>query len=254
MAELFLRFDIVGPMAHFRKFYSNSSSLSYSVPPRTVLMGIVAAVLGYDLDVYCEKLSVQQARIGVALQGSVRSIMQTVNYLATDENDWHGVKQRTQIPVELVLPPRGRTCLRYRVYFQHYDDALTERLYNQLMRREYCYPISLGLAGCLAWAEEPHLYKLDEVYRVQDPQGPLEIRTVTPVLRLVEFPPLEQLKGNQIRRDTMPLDLDAMRQPKPPLGTITVLWEANGHPLPLHIRGEIFRLPDQEYYGCFLEV
>ena len=41
-----LIFDIKGPMAHFRKFYTNSSSLSYLFPPRTVVAGIIAGILG----------------------------------------------------------------------------------------------------------------------------------------------------------------------------------------------------------------
>lgn len=39
-------FDIMGRNAHFRKFYTNSSSLSYLVPPRTVIAGLIAGLLG----------------------------------------------------------------------------------------------------------------------------------------------------------------------------------------------------------------
>ena len=41
-------FDIEGKFAHFRKIYTNSSSLSYLVPPRTTVQGIIAAMLGYE--------------------------------------------------------------------------------------------------------------------------------------------------------------------------------------------------------------
>lgn len=44
--EKVLIFDIKGPMAHFRKFYTNSSSLSYLVPPKTVVAGLIAGLLG----------------------------------------------------------------------------------------------------------------------------------------------------------------------------------------------------------------
>ena len=35
-------FTLAGPMAHFRKFYTTTSALTYLFPPRTTLMGLVA--------------------------------------------------------------------------------------------------------------------------------------------------------------------------------------------------------------------
>ena len=43
-------FDIKGKFAHFRKFYTNSSSLTYGIPPRTAICGILAAILGLERD------------------------------------------------------------------------------------------------------------------------------------------------------------------------------------------------------------
>ncbi|KPA09783.1 CRISPR-associated protein Cas5 domain protein, partial [Candidatus Magnetomorum sp. HK-1] len=36
-----LSFRLNGRFAHFRKFYTNSSSLSYFVPPRTAIIGML---------------------------------------------------------------------------------------------------------------------------------------------------------------------------------------------------------------------
>lgn len=41
-----LTFCINGKMAHFRKYYSNSSVLSYLLPPVTTVKGILAGLLG----------------------------------------------------------------------------------------------------------------------------------------------------------------------------------------------------------------
>jgi CRISPR-associated protein Cas5h len=247
-----LVFDVVGPMAHFRKFYTNSSSLSYPIPPRTALMGMIAAFSDLERDSYYEELDLERARLGVALKSPVRSLMQTVNYLATDkdEKDWHGMKHRTQIPLELILPQPPARLVRYRVYFQHRDPEWVERLYTQLENGEYGYPVYLGLTECPAWVENACLYGPGEVRWVCEPEEALAVGTAVPLPRLAELPPLERLTGRRLLKDRMPLDFHPDRR----LKTATdVLWEAEGRPLPLRLRGELFRLPDEEAYGCFLE-
>ena len=58
-------FDIESKYAHFRKVYTNSSSLTYSVPPRTTLEGIIAAILGYERDTYYKMLDSSSVNIAV---------------------------------------------------------------------------------------------------------------------------------------------------------------------------------------------
>ncbi|MFQ6061523.1 MAG: CRISPR-associated protein Cas5, partial [Thermoplasmata archaeon] len=78
-----LIFDIRGRMAHFRKFYTNSSSLSYDFPPRTVICGLIAGILGMPKDSYYEDFSLNRCRIGVAIGSPLRKIVQTVNFIRT---------------------------------------------------------------------------------------------------------------------------------------------------------------------------
>lgn len=61
----FLVFDLKGKFAHFRKFYTNSSSLSYLVPPRTVIEGMVAAILGFERDSYYDMFSAENLLVAV---------------------------------------------------------------------------------------------------------------------------------------------------------------------------------------------
>jgi CRISPR-associated protein Cas5h len=246
-----LVFDVVGPMAHFRKFYTNSSSLSYPLPPRTTLMGLIAALRRCDRDAYYEELGMERGRLGVALKTPVRSVMQTINYLATDDQDWHGIKRRTQVPMEFILPRPPERFLRYRVYFGYLDPMLIEKLAEQLARSEYAYPLCLGLTECPAWVENARLYHSDEVEWVHDPEGPLPLQTAVPVPRLRELPPLEELAGHRLLKDRMPLDFHPDRR----LKTATdVLWEAEGRPLPLKVSGLVFKAPGEDAYGLFLEL
>lgn len=249
-----LVFDVVGPMAHFRKFYTNSSSLSYPIPPRTVLMGLIAALWGFERDSYYEELGLERARLGVALKSPVRSLMQTVNYLFTKNEGWDGSQGHTQIPLELILPRPPERRVRYRVYFQHRDPERVKGLHAQLERGESRYPLYLGLSECLAWVENVHLYTPEAVCWVHNPEEALPVGTAIPLSRLTELPPLERLQGRRLLKDRMPLDFHPDRRLK---AAEDVLWEAEGRPLSLKLRGELFRLPDEEVdeevYGCFLE-
>ena len=76
-----IAFDIKGKMAHFRKYYSNSSCLSYFIPPRTTIIGIIAGLLGRPRDEYYEEFSLEQCNIGIAVLSSLKKIIYKVNYL-----------------------------------------------------------------------------------------------------------------------------------------------------------------------------
>jgi len=43
-----LVFDVSSDYAHFRQPYSTTSSLTYAIPPRTAIFGLIGAILGID--------------------------------------------------------------------------------------------------------------------------------------------------------------------------------------------------------------
>jgi len=244
-------FDLVGPMAHFRKFYTNSSSLSYHVPPRTTLAGMLAAVLGLRRDTYYDLFSLEQARIGVALRAPVRTLVQTVNLLQTKTGDWHGGQARTQIPTEWVLPksPDHRALLRYRVYFQHRDPGLTREVAARVQAPRYAYPLFLGVAYCPAWVENARLYEEDHILW-DDAPATVAVDTVVPAARVQN---MVVRPGLRVLPDRMPLDFHPDRTLR---AIANVVWEDQGQPLPVRLTGPRFRLPEdpEEVWHTFLEV
>jgi CRISPR-associated protein Cas5h len=62
-----LIFEIGGKFAQFKKFYTNSSSLTYPIPPRTVLMGMVASILEENRDEYYNWLSPSNSKFGIKI-------------------------------------------------------------------------------------------------------------------------------------------------------------------------------------------
>lgn len=247
--ERLLVFDLKGLMAHFRKFYTNSSSLSYSFPPRTALAGLLASLLGRERDSYYDDFSLEKARIGVALKTPVRKVVQTVNYLFTKDWKLYDRGQGTQIPVEWVLPSQPHSTLCYRIYFAHVKPELVEEAYCLLSEGRYCYPLYLGVTECPAWVEGPRLYDAREMVLKIDPPEPVPLGTVVPVPRLSGDLVLQP--GLQIYKDRFPFDFFPGRLLR---ATGEVFWEAEGRPLYLRPRGLTFRVAEEETFCVFLEM
>lgn len=143
-----LVFDISGKFAHFRKYYTNSSSLTYLVPPRTSIYGLIAGILGLERDSYYEKFNPEEAFIGVKLLSENRRIMQSLNYLKLEgKSDFVAPKNHTQIPFEVLTNDK---CVKYRIYFSHKDEEIMEELRRRLRDKKYYYSPYLGAApfGC----------------------------------------------------------------------------------------------------------
>jgi CRISPR-associated protein Cas5h len=155
-----LIFDLVGPMAHFRKFDTNSSSLSYLFPPRTTVAGIIAGILGLEKDSYYDIFHPDRCNIGISVRIPPRKLMQTVNYMfVKSSSHLNNSEGHTQIPVEFLLPEVTSKVqlhtekLRFRVYFRHENQSLHQEVKERVMNSEYVYPPYLGLTEMLAQLE-----------------------------------------------------------------------------------------------------
>lgn len=170
-----LVFDLIGKVAHFRKFYTNSSSLSYYFPPRTTLAGIIAAMLGFQRDSYYEDFD-ENAFISVEIKTPLRKKTNVVNYLfVTSPSEVTGKRGGTQVPLEFVLPVRGFDNLIYRVFFHHENDRIYQSLRSVLQAGSYKFPIYLGIT------EMPAHYIFVGEYEVEKIENNTE--EVTSVLR-----------------------------------------------------------------------
>lgn len=164
-----LIFDLKGPFAHFRKFYTNSSSLSYTVPPRTVIAGLIAGLIGMPSEhhttdkskIYYEKFNSEDCFISVSLKTTIRKIMQTVNYYNTKFQNY---SLRYQIPLE-ILTPVNKNDIVYRIYF-YIKESIYNDLKNRLIISQYVYPPYMGISEFLAsieYIDEGNLTPLSEI-------------------------------------------------------------------------------------------
>ncbi|OPJ62163.1 type I-B CRISPR-associated protein Cas5b [Clostridium oryzae] len=140
-----LVFDIRGKFAHFRKYYTNSSSLTYSIPPRTTICGIIATVLGYERDSYYETFSSDNCKIAIKKCGATRKMLHTVNYMfAKNSKEVVDPKKHTQIPFEILTGDRG---VIYRIYFSHQNENIMQELERRLKEKKYYFAPYMGAAS-----------------------------------------------------------------------------------------------------------
>ncbi len=178
-------------MAHFRKYYTNSSSLSYLFPPRTVVTGLIAGLLGLPSEIYAksdeepyyEMFDVNKCLVAISVRTRVKRMMQILNYLATDDfpktsdklllKMMDGKIARTQIPLEILLPEDGNE-ITYRAYFYHVNE---EGIYDQLKRRleeeKFVFPPYMGLTEFLA-----SIRYVDEGKVSKNPKREVELNSV----------------------------------------------------------------------------
>ena len=151
-------FDIKGPTAHFRKYDSNTSALSYPWPTRPVIAGIIGAILGLPNEkeeknkekIYYEKLTGKDSFIAVSPRNKIRKITQTVNYNYTKRkpNKIEFTKV-IQVPVEIILSEKDGE-IDYRIFFYHKDENIYRELKNNLNDKKTAYPVYLGVSEFIA--------------------------------------------------------------------------------------------------------
>lgn len=137
-----LIFDIKGRFAHFRKFYTNSSSLSYGIPPRTTLIGLIASILGYERDEYYDIFDSEKMYITSKKLNSGSKILQSLNYIrAVNMREIMVPKTHTQVPFEILTGDNG-VC--FRVYLSYKNQDLFDQIEKRIIEGRFAYPPSLG--------------------------------------------------------------------------------------------------------------
>lgn len=199
-------FDIEGSFAHFRKFYTNSSSLSYSLPPRTTAEGLLASFLGFERDSYYEKMSSEKLHIAVKKNLPTRSITQTLNYIkATSASKLNAPDAHTQIPFEVITSSKNEYKVSYRIYAASDEDYMDE-LQERLIKGKFVYPPSLGTVFFQGSVENVRLCEI----LPEGKEGYIKISSVLPAEEIEEI----KCGEYQLVKERMPRDFGADRQVK----------------------------------------
>ena len=212
-----LSFHLKAKMAHFRRYYSNSSSLTYSIPPRTTICGILAGILGMERDSYYDQFSMKNCDIAVALRNQIKKQIHTLNLLKVEANKHlngsYGVHK--QIPTEMIMPTNIRTGnLHYQIWVHHKETDIMNALHKLLGQTELGYgsaymPVSLGTAYHLGWLEYVGRVEGVECSSEED----LEFDSVLPI-NLIKNLCLDNIsdKGFWFIREELPMEFDKDRR------------------------------------------
>ncbi|TDT51934.1 type I-B CRISPR-associated protein Cas5b [Fonticella tunisiensis] len=229
-----LVFDLKGKFAHFRKFYTNSSSMSYLFPPRTTLMGVVASILGIERDSYYDLLSSENLYITARVMFKPRRIMQTLNYMKVENpNGVFAVKDHTQVPFEIIAAQDNNVV--YRVYLRHRCKDIYEEIKHRVCCGKCEYPIYLGAAPFSANIEYVGEYQGEYI------QGEGDI--VTPINK--DY--IKDIKFNYddmvLVRERVPRDFFEDRMIKE---AATYIFEERGKDLKVSLNCDFVRLENGE--------
>jgi len=148
--EKLISFKISGKFAHFKKFYTNSSSLSYLIPPRTVIIGMLASFLKMDYNSYYDIFNENFCKISVRISGDpIKRKMQSLNYLHSSHYAalMRGTESRgfhSQCKLELLMSDFDKNiCYEIFVGFSKITDIVT-LLEKKLTNQDTGYGLYLG--------------------------------------------------------------------------------------------------------------
>jgi len=140
MINKLLIFDLKGKLACWKKFYSNSSSLTYDIPTRTNLIGILASVLELPRDSYYNALNSSNCKISLSIKSNFKKKFHCLNYFQKPN-----IRKYTQVRLETLMPINIQNGeLKYRIYVWLGDEKLFEELIARIKKGNYGYGIYLG--------------------------------------------------------------------------------------------------------------
>lgn len=165
-SDKLLVFDIGSEYGHFRKFNTTTSPLTYGIPTRPAISGLLGAILGIEREISAgkfrdgvvpvsERFAKDNANIAVQLINPVKKVNIAFNLLDTEKAaaSFFNIKQRTQIEFELLKDPS------FRLFINLKDEVLFNELIDRVEKNRTYFTPYLGLSQFTATIEFKDLTK-----------------------------------------------------------------------------------------------
>lgn len=212
-----LVFDISSDYAHFRQPYSTTSSLTYAIPPRTAVFGILGAILGiesggFGKSEHFSKLESSSVKTGVQIMKPIEKVRFNMNYSYTKSDAVTKNILHIQVPVEMVKEPI------YRFYVTGDADIL-DKLEKFVSNKECYYTPCLGITEFIATFNYIGTY---EAVAVKKPEKIASMVYLLPGTNLVFE------NGQKIFRETHAISMNESRRATQ---YSEIAYEADGDPL-----------------------
>jgi CRISPR-associated protein Cas5h len=179
-----LIFDVWAPFGFFRRSETTTTSVTYSLMPRSAAEGLVGAILGLNFDDSPTKLAT--ARIAIGIQSPVRKIPFSATYTDTKEiwprlgafldsqkasqKSRRKVEFRTRVKMEMLHEPH------YRVYFDHPSQEIKNELEDKLAHHKTAFTPYLGSSSMIA----NFSYIGRPTYETADTSDPIAVSSAVP--------------------------------------------------------------------------
>lgn len=230
-----LIFDIRGEYGHFRKYNTTTSPLTYSIPTRTAIAGILGAILGMEREIrdgvypegaepVQEFFSKERSDMAVQIMRPVKKENIGFNLINTKTSFYDLTRAgHTQIEFELVKD------VHYRIYLAMEDSAKFEELSERIRNKRHNFTPYLGLAQFTAQIE---FVQRATAHEVSSDGEFTEIITAVNMSKLQGEPPVEFQREYFYSANNMPIAMDRNREV---LEYSEVLIEKNGNPLRVRV-------------------
>lgn len=247
-----ISFDIVGKFAHFRKYYSNSTALSFSIPPRTTIMGLISSFMGYERDSYYKQLSSDNIRIGIFVKNPIRKKFHRLNHLKiTSQSDFRGIKGHTQTPFEIIIPENIVTGeIIYTIYISNFENGGKEfdKIKNSLNKKgNGKYNLSFGVANFLCRIDNMICYSADQIIEKQVDNEYIVFNSaiVSNSITEIKFTKSDNFNYNLIEEEMIPSDyIDNYNREVKKM--IRILYSISGAPIEAKFIGKYYELKNNE--------
>lgn len=217
--EKVLVFDVWGEYAHFRKYYTTTSPLTFSFPPRTAVCGLVGAIIGLKKDEYLCYFKKDQADVAIRILSPIHKVRFSENLIDTTSiSTMNKIKNRTQIRFEFLKN------VKFRIYLRHKEAALYKQLCDFLANHKCVYTPCLGLSEHIANFEFIGEFNCEVK---SETENSVQIDSVIPVRQGLNLK-IDFQDGGEYFHETLPIEMEEDR-------TLSeyckVAFERNGAPI-----------------------
>jgi len=230
MKKKVLVFDLFGDLAHFRKYYSTTSPVTFTIIPPVTVLGILGAILGLEKEEnqYLTRLNKAGTMLAVQNLSRVKKIRMGINLVNTKGNIWVPKQRRegarTQIRFEFLKE------VAYRLYVTMEDEQLFQKLIWMVKEHKSFYTVSLGLSELLAGF---NYIGLKEFTWQEESDHFVDIVSMVPVNSLLENG-ISITSGQRFLKEMVPVRMDHQRIVR---DYSEMLIESQGNPLRLKLKG-----------------
>ncbi len=230
MKKKLLVFDLFGDLAHFRKYYSTTSPVTFTIIPPVTVLGILGAILGLEKEEnqYLTRLNKAGTMLAVQSLSKVKKIRMGINLVNTKGNIWVPKQRRegarTQIRFEFLKE------VAYRLYVTMEDEQLFQKLIRMVKEHKSFYTVSLGLSELLAGF---NYIGVKEFTWQEESDHFVDIVSMVPVNSLMEDG-IHITSGQRYLKEMVPVRMDHQRIV---MDYSEMLIESQGNPLRLKLKG-----------------